>query len=291
MVRKVAVEPPADPFAGKTWRLYELRPRAEAETRRPTSMITLAIDTPAERAAGKGGCNNWFATAKVRGLALELTGMGATMMACPPPAMDEERAFLEAIGRTQAYGVEDRLAHARPIRRRRHALSRADRLRSSGGAEVKEKAMSTGVLVAIAIALLPAVAVAEPVDLELVLAADASGSIDDGEIQLQRQGYAAALSSREIQAAIRVGHLGKIAVTYVEWGDQNSAGRRGALADDRRAGERGGLRGRGPCPAAARIWPQRDRQRNSIMRSARSAPTVGAGCRWHWRAIGLSPPE
>ena len=82
--------------------------------------------------------------------------------------------------------------------------------------------MSTGVLVAIAIALLPAVAVAEPVDLELVLAADASGSIDDGEIQLQRQGYAAALSSREIQAAIRVGHLGKIAVTYVEWGDQNS---------------------------------------------------------------------
>ena len=107
MVRKVAVEPPADPFAGKTWRLYELQLRASAETQRPTSMITLAIDTPAERAAGKGGCNSWFATAKVRGLALELTGMGATMMACPPPAMDEERAFLEAIGRTQGYGVED----------------------------------------------------------------------------------------------------------------------------------------------------------------------------------------
>ena len=107
IVRKVAVEPPADPFAGRTWRLYELQPRADAETQRPTSMITLAIDTPAERAAGKGGCNSWFATANVRGLALELTGMGATMMACPPPAMDEEHAFLEAIGRTQGYGVED----------------------------------------------------------------------------------------------------------------------------------------------------------------------------------------
>jgi Protein of unknown function (DUF1194) len=82
--------------------------------------------------------------------------------------------------------------------------------------------MSRCVLAAIAIGLLPAVAMAEPVDLELVLAADASGSIDDGEINLQRQGYAAALSSREIQDAIRVGYLGRIAVTYVEWGDQNS---------------------------------------------------------------------
>ena len=38
--------------------------------------------------------------------------------------------------------------------------------------------------------LLPAFrpAAAEPVDLELVLAADASGSIDDGEIRLQREG-------------------------------------------------------------------------------------------------------
>ena len=67
-----------------------------------------------------------------------------------------------------------------------------------------------------------AVAVAEPVDLELVLAADASGSIDDGEIRLQREGYAAAITSGEILQAIGVGYLGRIAVTYVEWGDQNS---------------------------------------------------------------------
>ena len=63
---------------------------------------------------------------------------------------------------------------------------------------------------------------AEPVDLELVLAADASGSIDDGEIRLQREGYAAAITSDEILQAIGVGYLGRIAVTYVEWGDQNS---------------------------------------------------------------------
>jgi Protein of unknown function (DUF1194) len=63
---------------------------------------------------------------------------------------------------------------------------------------------------------------AEPVDLELVLAADASGSIDDGEIRLQREGYAAAITSAEILQAIGVGYLGRIAVTFVEWGAENS---------------------------------------------------------------------
>lgn len=67
-----------------------------------------------------------------------------------------------------------------------------------------------------------AAAAAEQVDLELVLAADASGSIDDAEIRFQREGYAAAITSGEILDAIRVGYLGRIAVTYVEWGDQSS---------------------------------------------------------------------
>lgn len=107
MVRKLAVEPPADPFAGKVWRLYELQPRAGADVLRPSGMITLAIDTPAERASGKGGCNRWFAGAKVHGVNLQLSGMGATMMACPEPAMAEERAFLEALGRTEGYVVDE----------------------------------------------------------------------------------------------------------------------------------------------------------------------------------------
>ncbi len=106
-VRKVAVEPPADPFAGKTWRLFELLPAAEGAVRRPTAMITLAIDTPAEQASGQGGCNRWFATAAIDGRNLKLTGMGATMMACPPPAMEEERAFFDALGRTEGYVVGD----------------------------------------------------------------------------------------------------------------------------------------------------------------------------------------
>ncbi len=61
-----------------------------------------------------------------------------------------------------------------------------------------------------------------PVDLELVLLADATGSIDDREIFFQRQGYADAITDPDILAAIALGHDGRIAVTYVEWGDQHS---------------------------------------------------------------------
>ncbi|MCX5479167.1 DUF1194 domain-containing protein [Kaistia geumhonensis] len=71
------------------------------------------------------------------------------------------------------------------------------------------------------IALLVALAfpaLAEEVDVELVLAADGSGSIDDDELALQRRGYAEAITSAEVLAAIGSGPVGAIAITYVEWG-------------------------------------------------------------------------
>ena len=67
----------------------------------------------------------------------------------------------------------------------------------------------------------PALA-AERVDLELVLLADASRSIDDGEVLLQRQGYAAAITHPDVLAAIAGGYEQRIAVTYVEWGQVDS---------------------------------------------------------------------
>jgi hypothetical protein len=56
-----------------------------------------------------------------------------------------------------------------------------------------------------------------PVDLELILAVDVSGSVDEEEARLQRQGYVAALADPEIVRAISSGMLGRIAVTYFEW--------------------------------------------------------------------------
>ncbi|MEO1090862.1 MAG: DUF1194 domain-containing protein [Pseudomonadota bacterium] len=60
-------------------------------------------------------------------------------------------------------------------------------------------------------------ALAQSVDVELVLLADASGSIDQAELLFQRQGYAQALLSPEVLAAIGDGLDGRIALTYVEW--------------------------------------------------------------------------
>lgn len=57
----------------------------------------------------------------------------------------------------------------------------------------------------------------ENVDLLLVLAADISRSVDQAKFVLQREGYAAALTSPRIMAAIKSGPHGRIAVCFVEW--------------------------------------------------------------------------
>ena len=58
---------------------------------------------------------------------------------------------------------------------------------------------------------------AELVDLELVLGVDISGSVDEEEAQLQRDGYVAALTDERVLRAIKSGRHGKIAVTFFEW--------------------------------------------------------------------------
>jgi hypothetical protein len=63
----------------------------------------------------------------------------------------------------------------------------------------------------------PSMAADLPVDLELVLAVDVSGSMDVQEQALQRRGYAEAFLHPEVLTALRAGPYGRIAVTYVEW--------------------------------------------------------------------------
>jgi hypothetical protein len=54
-------------------------------------------------------------------------------------------------------------------------------------------------------------------DLQLVLAVDASGSVNQSRFELQRQGYAAAFRHPQVMRAIRSGATQKIAVTMVQW--------------------------------------------------------------------------
>lgn len=73
-----------------------------------------------------------------------------------------------------------------------------------------------GAAVLLAVGARPAAA-DQLVDLELVLAGDASGSIDNTEMQMQRRGYAAAITDPQVLEAIALGQVGAIAVAYIEW--------------------------------------------------------------------------
>ena len=73
------------------------------------------------------------------------------------------------------------------------------------------------ILAALLLGGAPPAAAETPVDLELVLAVDVSGSMDADEHALQRQGYVAAFRHAEVIGAVRSGPFGRIAVTYVEW--------------------------------------------------------------------------
>ncbi len=67
---------------------------------------------------------------------------------------------------------------------------------------------------------------AVPVDLELVLAVDVSGSVNTAEFQLQQSGYSNAFRSTEVINAITSGTIGSIAVALVYWsgvGEQTTA--------------------------------------------------------------------
>jgi len=75
-------------------------------------------------------------------------------------------------------------------------------------------------------ALAPGLAVAQApvaVDLMLVLAMDASGSIDEAEHRLQREGVAAALTDPGIIQLAMAGKARSIALALVEWGSPGGA--------------------------------------------------------------------
>jgi hypothetical protein len=58
---------------------------------------------------------------------------------------------------------------------------------------------------------------AEDVDVALVLVSDVSGSINEHEYQLEKEGYVHALEDQQVVNAIQSGPLGKIGIAYTEF--------------------------------------------------------------------------
>lgn len=70
---------------------------------------------------------------------------------------------------------------------------------------------------ALLLARVPPAHAEDDVDLALVLAVDVSRSIDQPKFLLQRDGYAAAISNRNVLDAIKSGPHQKIAMAFAEW--------------------------------------------------------------------------
>jgi len=80
----------------------------------------------------------------------------------------------------------------------------------------RRRAIGRG-LAALFVAASPVALADTAVDLQLVLAVDASGSVNQYRFDLQKQGYAAAFRNPRVIQAIRSGIAGAIAVTVVQW--------------------------------------------------------------------------
>jgi Protein of unknown function (DUF1194) len=59
------------------------------------------------------------------------------------------------------------------------------------------------------------------VELTVILAADVSRSVDDGEFELQRKGYAAALTDARVLKAIQATKGKAIGVSFIEWSGED----------------------------------------------------------------------
>lgn len=70
---------------------------------RVQSVLEIAPDG---RVSGHGGCNGLGGAARVKGKRIVFGRMASTMMACPPPQMNQERRFHEALGLVRSFRVE-----------------------------------------------------------------------------------------------------------------------------------------------------------------------------------------
>ena len=87
---------------GISWTLTEL-----AGTEPLTGHVpTLTVNEDGS-AGGHAGCNSYFAAAAVGERSIGFSDIGSTFIACAPDVMEQERAFLDALGRSAAFEIDD----------------------------------------------------------------------------------------------------------------------------------------------------------------------------------------
>ena len=93
---------PVTDLAGTSWLATDIGGKGIADGVRST----LTFTEPG-KVAGSGGCNRFFGAVTMDGPSIEFGKMGSTIMACPPPLMEQEARYLDALGEGKRFEVRD----------------------------------------------------------------------------------------------------------------------------------------------------------------------------------------
>ncbi|WP_196259857.1 META domain-containing protein [Pelagibacterium limicola] len=87
---------------GTSWRLVALGDSAVSDG------VTTTLNIDEGAVGGEGGCNVYGGSLALTGQSgIAITEVFSTMMACDDPAMEQERAFFEALSAATRYVLED----------------------------------------------------------------------------------------------------------------------------------------------------------------------------------------
>jgi putative lipoprotein len=100
MVKQNADATPTMLF-GTTWLAEDINGKGVIDDAQST--FSVASDG---RVTGRGGCNGYFAQATINGNSIKIGKAGATMMACAPALMNQERKFLAALEKAATYRID-----------------------------------------------------------------------------------------------------------------------------------------------------------------------------------------
>lgn len=101
MVRKSTDEAVAIGIEGKDWLAEDIQGGGVVDT----AQTTLLVDTNGT-VSGSGGCNRFMSKATVSGTKISFAEIGSTYMQCPPALMNQERKFLDVLGKTRSYKMD-----------------------------------------------------------------------------------------------------------------------------------------------------------------------------------------
>ena len=79
------------------------RKRCEGDVRSRTPIVRFA---EGGGFSGNTGCNNFFGTLRIEGSTISMGPIGSTMMMCPEPLMEQERAVLGALETARGVSID-----------------------------------------------------------------------------------------------------------------------------------------------------------------------------------------